>query len=139
MLAPMWLRGHNGRMDSLLPWADAPQLKLRIVFGEGAMLGPGKVLLLERIRETGSIAAAGRTMGMSYKRAWSLVEELNRMFKAPLVGSARGGAQGGGAWLTESGEAVLGHYQKLQDIAQEAGALRIAQLQAMLADIPHEK
>jgi molybdate transport system regulatory protein len=54
-----------------------PSLRIRIVFGEDAMLGPGKADLLERIRETGSIAAAGRTMSMSYKRAWMLVEEMN--------------------------------------------------------------
>ncbi len=75
----------------------APRLRLRILFGEDAMLGPGKAELLERVRETGSIAAAGRAMRMSYKRAWMLVEEMNAAFSAPLVDSARGGAGGGGA------------------------------------------
>ena len=123
---------------SVLRFADGPQLKLRIVFGEGAMLGPGKVLLLEHIRDSGSIAAAGRMMGMSYKRAWSLVEEMNRVFRAPVVLSMRGGAQGGGAQLTETGAAVLAHYQKLQDIAQEACAARMGASQDLLADISDE-
>ena len=96
------------------------------------MLGPGKADLLERIGETGSIAAAGRSLGMSYKRAWSLVEEMNAAFRDPLVRSARGGARGGGARLTEAGDAVLSHYRKIEEIAAEAGAARIGALRAML-------
>ncbi|MFV0333595.1 MAG: winged helix-turn-helix domain-containing protein [Tropicimonas sp.] len=103
------------------------------------MLGPGKADLLERIRETGSISAAGRTMSMSYKRAWSLVESMNKAFRDPLVESTRGGPNGGGARLTEAGEAVLAHYRKLQDIMAEAGAARIGTLRAMLRDVPEEK
>ena len=75
------------------------KLRLRILFDD-AMLGPGKAELLGRIAETGSIAAAGRQMDMSYKRAWMLVEELNAAFQAPLVTSTRGGPGGGGARLT---------------------------------------
>ncbi len=93
------------------------QLRIRIVFGDEAMLGPGKADLLERIRETGSIAAAGRSMAMSYKRAWSLVEEMNAAFREPLVESARGGAQGGGARLTEAGERVLDSYREIEAAA----------------------
>ena len=114
--------------------ATAPRLRLRIVFGEDAMLGPGKADLLEGIRETGSIAAAGRRMGMSYKRAWNLVETMNTAFCDPLVISSRGGAKGGGAALTETGETVLMHYRKLQEITAEAGAARISALHALLAD-----
>jgi len=113
-----------------------PRLRIRIVFGEGAMLGPGKAELLERIRDTGSIAAAGRAMSMSYKRAWMLVETMNRAFRDPLVTSTRGGARGGGARLTATGDAVLAHYRKLEDIMAEAGAARIGLLRAMLRDIP---
>lgn len=118
------------------PPARMPRLRIRIVFGEGAMLGPGKAELLERIRDTGSIAAAGRAMSMSYKRAWMLVEEMNRAFRDPLVTSTRGGARGGGARLTATGDAVLAHYRKLEDIMAEAGAARIGLLRAMLRDIP---
>src|SRR6056297_3241129 len=119
--------------------AEAPRLRLRIGFGEDAMLGPGKADLLEGIRETGSIAAAGRRMGMSYKRAWSLVETMNTAFHAPLVASSRGGAKGGGAALTETGDTVLLHYRKLQEITAEAGAARIGALQSLLADRFHGK
>ena len=118
---------------------DEPRLRIRIVFGSDAMLGPGKAELLERIRDTGSIAAAGRGMGMSYKRAWSLVEEMNRAFRDPLVDSQRGGAKGGGAHLTDAGETVLAHYRKLEDIMAEAGAARIGSLRAMLRDISDGK
>jgi molybdate transport system regulatory protein len=99
------------------------------------MLGPGKAELLERIRDTGSIAAAGRAMAMSYKRAWSLVEEMNRAFREPLVASVRGGSAGGGAQLTEAGAAVLAHYRALEATAAQAGAPGIAALQAMLRDM----
>ena len=114
-------------------------LRIKVIFGGQLMLGPGKADLLELIRETGSISAAGRAMSMSYKRAWSLVEEMNAAFRDPLVASARGGAQGGGAHLTDAGEAVLAHFRKLQDITAEAGAARINALQDMLKDMAHEK
>lgn len=112
----------------------SPNLRIRIVFGEDAMLGPGKADLLERIRETGSISAAGRSMAMSYKRAWMLVEEMNAAFRDPLVTSTRGGARGGGAKLTEAGEVVLTQYRKLEEIMAEAGAARIGVLRSMLRD-----
>ncbi|MFV0358647.1 winged helix-turn-helix domain-containing protein [Tropicimonas sp.] len=118
---------------------DTTRLRIRVVFDDDAMLGPGKADLLERIRETGSIAAAGRTMSMSYKRAWSLVEEMNAVFRDPLVVSTRGGRKGGGARLTESGEAILTHYRKLEEIAAEAGAARIGLIKSMLKDIPEGK
>jgi molybdate transport system regulatory protein len=115
------------------------RVRLRIVFGDDAMLGPGKAELLELIRETGSIAAAGRAMAMSYKRAWSLVDEMNAAFREPLVERVRGGPKGGGARLTEAGARVLGHYRGLEETVAEAGAARIDALEAMLADIPDGK
>ncbi len=118
--------------DPAPPSPDRPGLRIRIVFGDDAMLGPGKADLLERIGATGSIAAAGRSMAMSYKRAWMLVEEMNDAFRDPLVESTRGGPRGGGARLTETGEAVLAHYRKLEEIMAEAGAARIGQLREML-------
>jgi molybdate transport system regulatory protein len=111
------------------------RLHLRIQFGDAAMLGPGKADLLEQIRATGSIAAAGRAMSMSYKRAWSLVDEMNHAFREPLVDSTRGGASGGGAHLTETGETVLAAYRELEEIAAEAGAARIGKLQSLLRDM----
>lgn len=99
-------------------------------------MGPGKAELLEHIEATGSISAAGREMGMSYKRAWQLVDTMNAMFRAPLVQSSRGGAKGGGAVLTDEGHAVLSEYRALEEKAREAGADNIARLQSMLVDIP---
>jgi len=110
-------------------------LRVRIVFGPGLMLGPGKADLLALIRETGSIAAAGRRMGMSYKRAWMLVETMNAMFREPLVESVRGGASGGGAHLTEAGEKVLGHYRKVEERALGAAAPEVDALRALVRDI----
>lgn len=115
--------------------AQDPRLRLRLVFGPGAMLGPGKADLLEAIRETGSISAAGRAMGMSYKRAWGLVEEMNAAFRAPLVLSSRGGAQGGGAQLTEMGAEVLRLFRAFETRAAEAGAAEITALRALLSDM----
>lgn len=114
---------------------DAPALRLRIVFPGGGMVGPGKAELLERIRETGSISAAGREMGMSYKRAWMLVETMNATFRVPLVERNRGGPSGGGARLTETGAEVLARYRALEARAAEAGTAEIAAL-AALAENP---
>lgn len=97
------------------------------------MLGPGKAELMEHIRDTGSISAAGRAMGMSYKRAWMLVEALNAGFCEPLVASARGGQGGGGAHLTATGEAVLAHYRAVLAAVAEAGADDLATLMALVA------
>ncbi|NIY81066.1 LysR family transcriptional regulator [Celeribacter sp. HF31] len=116
------------------PRSAAPiRLRLRLHFGDLLMLGPGKADLLEGIRDTGSIAAAGRGMSMSYKRAWSLVEDMNTAFRAPLVHSSRGGAHGGGASLTEMGEVVLAHYRRLEEITLQAGQDDIAAIEALLA------
>jgi molybdate transport system regulatory protein len=114
-------------------------LKLRLVF-DGAMFGPGKAELLGHIRDTGSISAAGRRMGMSYKRAWSLVEEMNTAFATPLVTAARGGPGGGGAQLTPDGDTVLRLYTDILARTQAAAATDIAALEAMLRplDVSHE-
>jgi molybdate transport system regulatory protein len=106
-------------------------LRLRILFSD-AMIGPGKAELLDRIQETGSIAAAGRQMEMSYKRAWMLVEEMNAAFQEPLVTSTRGGPGGGGAQLTETGAQVLALYHAIVEAALAAAAPKIAALEAML-------
>ncbi len=109
-------------------------LRLRILFDE-AMLGPGKAELLARIAETGSIAAAGRQMGMSYKRAWMLVEEMNAAFRVPLVSSTRGGSGGGGARLTDAGAEVLRLYRDIVKAARDAASGHIAALEAMLRPV----
>lgn len=116
-----------------------PVLRIRIVFGDTEMIGPGKAELLERIDRCGSIAAAGREMGMSYKRAWELVGVLNAMFRDPVVESTRGGPGGGGAVLTRAGHEVLALYRAVETQAAEAGAARLDALRALLGDIPREK
>lgn len=115
-----------------------PHTLLRFYFG-GLKLGPGKVQLLELIRDTGSISAAGRAMEMSYKRAWMLVEEMNAAFTAALVDSARGGAKGGGAVVTEAGLAVIAAYRAAEAASAEVTAPHIATLQNLLSDIPNRK
>jgi molybdate transport system regulatory protein len=113
--------------------SQPPEIRLRLVFGGGLMFGPGKAELLRLIRETGSISAAGRAMGMSYKRAWSLVEEMNKGFRVPVVDSARGGAGGGGAHVTEAGEAVLRHYATCIEGLRAQGGPALAALEALVA------
>jgi len=88
--------------------------QLRIILGEEIAFGPGKADVLEAIRETGSISAAGKKMGMSYRRTWLLVDTMNRCFQQPLVDTAKGGAHGGGTQLTELGLQVLQQYRELQ-------------------------
>jgi len=115
------------------------RLRLRIHFGDRLMLGPGKAELLELIRETGSISAAGRGMGMSYKRAWMLVEEMNAAFRVPLVDSVRGGPGGGGAALTEAGRKVLEHFRSVEAAVAEVGEQDIEALKLMLRDMSDRK
>jgi molybdate transport system regulatory protein len=113
--------------------SDDTRLRLRILFGSNAMLGPGKAELLEHIRETGSITAAGKRMGMSYKRAWGLVETLNATFREPVVVTARGGAAGGGARLTDTGDAVLTHYRRIEERLRAGSEADLAALRGLLA------
>jgi molybdate transport system regulatory protein len=107
-------------------------VSLRIVLRKGVAIGPGKAELLECIRETGSIAAAGRRMKMSYTRAWGLVEAMNRDFARPLVSSAKGGAARGGAELTALGAEVLERYRRMQSASEHAVAADLRALRRNL-------
>lgn len=107
-----------------------PRLSLRLHFQSGLTFGRGKADLLQAIAEHGSISAAGRALGMSYRRAWALVDDMNTHFDAPLVDSNRGGVRGGGAALTERGRAVLADYRALEDVLRDAGAQPLARLRA---------
>jgi molybdate transport system regulatory protein len=109
-------------------------LRLRLYLGEEIAMGPGKADLLEAIRDTGSIAAAGRRMGMSYRRAWLLVDTMNRCFREPLVSTARGGARRGGAVLTPLGSEALARYRDLEAAALGAVTPGLTPLAALLAD-----
>jgi molybdate transport system regulatory protein len=111
-----------------------PRLTLRIDFDDERAIGPGKIRLLELIDALGSISAAGRRMGMSYRRAWLLVDAMNRCFREPLVASHAGGVHGGGAALTPAGRAVACHYRAVEAAAQAAGAADIEALARALAE-----
>ena len=102
---------------------------LRISFPDEDRLGHGKMELLEHIRETGSISAAGRAMDMSYRRAWLLVSEMNRMFSEQVVESQRGGQKGGGAALTPFGEELLGRFRRMEKTMRESLAEDLAWLE----------
>jgi molybdate transport system regulatory protein len=108
--------------------------RLRILLGPAIAIGPGKAALLEAIDGSGSIAAAGRRMGMSYRRAWLLVRTMNACFKTPLVDAAKGGPKGGGAQLTQAGRRVLRSYRRMETRAAKAVAADLARFRKLLAD-----
>jgi molybdate transport system regulatory protein len=93
--------------------SKAPTVRFRIDFENDSNVGPGKIALLETIREKGSLAAAARTLGMSYRRAWLLVESLNNAFEKPTTINTTGGTGGGGAVVTEFGLLLIERYREL--------------------------
>jgi molybdate transport system regulatory protein len=108
-------------------------LTIRVDFGAQGALGPGKVRLLELISKHGSISSAGKEMGMSYRRAWLLVDEINQIFREPLVEKQTGGSGGGGARLTKLGRDVVGRYRAIEGAAATASAADLRALRASLA------
>jgi len=104
------------------------QFRLRFSRGDDIAVGPGKVDLLEAIEASGSISAAARSLGMSYRRAWLLVDTMNRCFRAPLVEAEAGGKRGGGARLTRLGAEVIERYRRIERDAARAGAADIRAL-----------
>jgi molybdate transport system regulatory protein len=96
------------------------RLSIRIDLSSGDRIGPGKIELLEAIRATGSISAAARKLDMSYRRAWLLVEEINKTLRKPAVTAAMGGKQGGGAAVTPVGEQIVGLYRTIEAHARVA-------------------
>lgn len=110
-----------------------PDLQIRIHLNGTSRLGPGKAQLLEAIRDCGSIAKAGQSMAMSYKRAWSLVEEMNRVFATPLVISTRGGPGGGGAELTQTGILIVQLYRAVEAASLHSAAPQLAAIKAAVA------
>ena len=109
------------------------RLTIRIDLSEQGAIGPGKIRLLELVGESGSISAAGRAMKMSYRRAWMLVDELNRCFRIPVVTTQLGGTRGGGAALTELGHDLIARYRSIERAATKAGAADLAALDAVQA------
>ncbi|AOG08300.1 winged helix-turn-helix domain-containing protein [Agrobacterium sp. RAC06] len=113
--------------------SGAPRLSLRIDLSNGARLGPGKAQLLLLIEEHGSIRAAGAAMGMSYRRAWLLADEINRMFKEPSIFTRHGGRSGGGAGLTPFGELLIGACRRMDAESRKAIQTDLAWLESMQA------
>lgn len=108
------------------------RFRLRISRGDEIAIGPGKIALLEAIVETGSISSAARRLDMSYRRAWDLVDELNRSLREPAVETAVGGVRGGGTVVTESGRKVIDLYRRVEDEARAASAKTLASLVRLL-------
>ncbi len=106
--------------------------RLRVISGESIALGPGKVDLLGLVGKTGSIREAADRMGMSYMRAWTLIRTMNACFKEPLVEAVRGGAEHGGAKLTETGRKALGLYHAMEEDCRRATKLRWKELKGLL-------
>ena len=113
-----------------------PSLSVRIDFDTEGRIGPGKIQLLEKIRSCGSISAAGRAMGMSYKRAWDLVDEINRICRHAAVERQTGGKSGGGAVLTPLGMSLVARYRKIERAATRAVR---KELMALRTEIGHSK
>ena len=110
------------------------QFRLRITKGETIAVGPGKVALLEAIINTGSITAAAKEMGMSYRRAWMLVDAMNRCMKEPVVATSPGGRDGGGTAVTPTGLELIKRYRSIEREAMAATGTDIRALTKLLSD-----
>ncbi len=110
--------------------------RVRVLFGSAFAIGPGKADLLQGVADTGSISAAARNMGMSYRRAWLLIDTMNRCFREPVVDTATGGAGGGGAQITPFGIKVLAVYRKMEAGAATAVSKHMAAFSGLLRKKP---
>lgn len=111
-------------------------IRPRISFGPGFAVGPGKIDLLRAVAASGSISGAARELGMTYKRAWLLIDTMNQGFARPIVERTVGGKGGGGARVTPLGEALLRSYDDIERACQEAASPSLAALTALLPDGP---
>ena len=111
----------------------AIQLRLRLKHGNQVVIGPGKIDLLEAIGATGSISAAARSLDMSYRRAWLLVDEMNRGLVAPVVSATTGGSRGGGATLTPTAWTIIERYRSIEAVALAAVVDDLAVLLELIA------
>ena len=114
--------------------ANTLRPRLRVLHGEQIALGPGKADLLAAIENAGTLAEAAKLLGMSYMRAWKLLQTMNACFKEPLVATARGGSEHGHASLTETGKAVLGLYRRMEEEARNTVEPAWQELLKHLAD-----
>ena len=102
-------------------------VRLRIDFAPTGSVGPGKIALLEAIEASGSLSRAARELGMSYRRAWGLLDDLNRALREPVASASVGGTGGGGAKLTKFGRALIAAYREVERIAANAAKARFAE------------
>ena len=116
-----------------MPKTTEVNFRLRITRGDDIAVGPGKIDLLVAIARTGSITSAAKELGMSYRRAWLLVDTMNRCFKSPVVDTEAGGSRGGGTALTPLGVDVVRRYRRIECAAAKAGAADIRAVLALLA------
>jgi molybdate transport system regulatory protein len=114
-----------------------PVIRFRIDFAEHSSLGPGKIRLLEAIRDSGSLSKAAREIGMSYRRAWLLVESLKQSFREPVTVASTGGKDGGGMLITEFGAALVKSYRQLEQDFETLAARRFTGISS--AVIRHSK
>ena len=111
--------------------APTARFRLRISMGELVAIGPGKIALLEAIRDHGSLTAAAQALGISYRRAWAMLDETQRALAYPAVASLSGGAQGGGSVLTPVGEEIVERYRRIERRAADACAEDIEALKRL--------
>jgi molybdate transport system regulatory protein len=122
--------------DGMATSVKAARLTLRVDLGEDRAIGPGKIRLLEAIRDAGSITKAGIALGMSYRRAWLLVDDMNNCFREPVVAAQAGGSHGGGAALTPFGTRLIDQYRAIEAAAHAATAARLNELEAACKGTP---
>ncbi|TRW14050.1 winged helix-turn-helix domain-containing protein [Glacieibacterium frigidum] len=115
------------------------KLRLQLLCDGEIAIGPGKADLLDAIAECGSISAAGRRLGYSYRRTWLLIDTMNRCWREPLVATVHGGAKGGGASLTPLGERVAAQYRAVEAAAHDAAVVAGRRLADELLDRPRPK
>src|SRR5271166_4878764 len=129
-----------GKRATKSPDATSPndRLSIRLDLASGARIGPGKVAVLEEIARSGSISGAGRALHISYRRTWELVEDLNASLGAPVVQTAAGGSGGGGASLTEVGQAVVTRYRAIEEDCAAAARKHLVALQRVARAVRSE-
>jgi molybdate transport system regulatory protein len=111
---------------------ETSKLKLIAEFTNGRAVGPGKIQLLEAIEKAGTIAQAGRNLGMSYRRAWMLVDDMNNCFRNPVIEAQPGGSQGGRATLTPLGKKLIEQYRAIEAAAWLATSKHLHEIEASL-------
>jgi len=109
-----------------------PVVRFRIDFATNSSLGPGKIRLLEAIRDCGSLSKGAREIGMSYRRAWLLVESMKQSFREPITAASTGGKDGGGMLITEFGDSLIETYRQLE---RDFAALAARRLDAVLPTV----